>query len=100
MENKKFQRKIEDFICDNCGYTNNGDGYTNHCHRCLWSKHVDVNPGDRAEKCHGLMKPISLENIGDVFYIIHKCQKCGLVKRNKAQVNDNFDELIKISSRK
>ena len=24
-----------------------GNGYTNHCPKCLWSKHVDINPGDR-----------------------------------------------------
>ena len=100
METKKFQKNIEDFICENCGYANDGDGYTNHCFRCLWSKHVDINPGDRAEKCGGLMKPVALENNGDIFYIVHKCQKCGVEKRNKAQKGDDFNELIKISSLK
>src|SRR3990167_4839651 len=55
---KKFQRKIEDFVCENCGCGVKGDGYTNHCPKCLWGKHVDVNPGDREEECGGMMKPI------------------------------------------
>lgn len=96
---KKFQRKPEDFICEKCGFVNVGDGYTNHCRECLWSKHVDINPGDRAEKCCGLMEPVELQNSGDVFYILHRCIKCGKEKRNKAQKGDNFDQLVKISLR-
>ena len=53
---KTFQRCPEDFECGNCGHEIEGNGYTNHCTACLWSKHVDVNPGDRAADCHGLMK--------------------------------------------
>jgi len=97
MQKKKFQKKKEDFICEKCGVQNVGDGYTNHCHKCLWSKHVDVNPGDRAEECSGLMEPVALENKNNVFYIVHKCQRCGLVRRNKAQKGDDFNELIKLS---
>jgi len=67
MFGKLFQKKKEDFICEKCGFVNVGDGYTNHCQKCLWSKHVDINPGDRAEKCQGLMEPINLVNNSDVF---------------------------------
>jgi hypothetical protein len=95
---KKFQKNKEDFVCEKCSTHNSGDGYTNHCQACLWSKHVDVNPGDRASDCGGMMRPKSLENKSDVFYIVHECVKCGHVKRNKAQKGDNFDELIKLSS--
>lgn len=38
---KNFTRVIEDFICENCGTEVKGNGYTNHCPKCLWSKHVD-----------------------------------------------------------
>jgi len=51
---KKFQKKKEDFKCEKCGREVIGTGYTNHCPDCLWSKHVDVNPGDRQSKCLGL----------------------------------------------
>ncbi|MBU6431468.1 RNHCP domain-containing protein, partial [Patescibacteria group bacterium] len=74
---KKFQRKIEDFVCKNCGTGVKGDGYTNHCPKCLWSRYVDVNPGDREEKRGGTMKPtgIFLESAENT--IVHICVKCG-----------------------
>lgn len=97
MDTKKFQKNKENFICQNCGLGNTGDGYTNHCHSCLWSKHVDVNPGDRADACGGMMKPVSLENRGDVFYIQHVCEKCGFNRKNKAQKGDDFNSLINLS---
>ena len=56
-----FIRKTEDFVCENCGQEVKGNGYTNHCPRCLYSKHVDINPGDRASDCGGLMKPVAVE---------------------------------------
>jgi hypothetical protein len=98
MQNKKFQKTKEDFLCENCKHVNTGDGYTNHCQNCLYSKHVDINPGDRSCDCGGLMKPISLENKSDVFYIVHRCEKCNFVRRNKAQKGDNFQKLIELST--
>ena len=58
---KRFNRRIEDFTCEHCGTEVHGNGYTNHCPNCLWSKHVDINPGDRAADCGGLMEPIAVE---------------------------------------
>ena len=74
---KKFIKKVEDFVCEKCGDEVVGGGFTNHCPKCLWSKHVDINPGDRAEKCGGMMKPIGALKIGDSYSIIHQCEKCG-----------------------
>ena len=94
---KKFTRTKENFVCENCGKKVTGDGYTNHCPFCLFSKHVDINPGDRREKCQGLMKPISLEKRGENFYILQRCQKCNFYRRNKTQKEDNFNKLVEIS---
>ena len=93
---KKFTRTIEDFICENCGTEVIGDGYTNHCPKCLWSKHVDINPGDRSADCGGMMKPIGLDKKSDLFYVVQKCQKCGHERRNKLVKGDSFDEAIKL----
>ena len=98
MQAKKFKRTKEDFICDNCRQSVKGTGYTNHCPRCLWSKHVDENPGDRKEKCQGMMEPIGIEKKGSNFYILHKCIKCGFQKKNIREKDDSFDELIKLSN--
>ena len=99
LEPKKFTKTKEDFVCEKCGVAVIGDGYTNHCPKCIWSKHVDVNPGDRAANCGGMMEPIALENKSDVFHIVHKCLKCGHEKRNKAVTGDNFNELVRISQK-
>jgi rubredoxin len=98
MQKKKFTRTKEDFVCENCGFNVVGDGYTNHCPECLFSKHVDINPGDRDCSCGGLMEPVALENKGDVFYIVHKCQKCDFVRNNKALKGDNFQKLVELSA--
>lgn len=90
MKSKKFQKKVEDFVCQNCGTKVTGSGYTNHCPKCLYSRHVDINPGDRLNPCGGLMKPINIENKSGEFVIIHKCQRCGEEKRNKARPEDRL----------
>ncbi|MBT3730220.1 RNHCP domain-containing protein [bacterium] len=95
---KKFQRTIEDFVCENCGEEVKGDGYTNHCPVCLWSKHVDINPGDRKADCGGLMEPVSIETEKDEHIITHRCQICGHEKRNKTVQEDNFEKIIEISN--
>ena len=95
----KFKRKKENFVCENCGKEVKGDGYTNHCPNCLYSKHVDVFPGDRAESCHGLMEPISAEENGGEWSLIHQCQKCGKLHKNKISKKDNFGEAVKIANK-
>ena len=89
---KKFQKNKEDFICLNCNKTIKGDGYTNHCPSCLWSRHVDINPGDRQSKCRGMMKPVNLEikNRGP-HIIYHVCLKCGHTKPNKTKEGDRLE---------
>ena len=93
---KKFQRRQEDFTCENCGHFVKGNGYTNHCPRCLWSQHVDINPGDRAATCHGMMKPVGVELKKGEYIILHRCVNCGFEKRNKVAKNDDFEILLKI----
>ena len=93
---KKFQRKIEDFVCEKCGTKNIGNGFTNHCFKCLWSKHVDINPGDRAANCGGMMEPIKIDFEKGKYLIDFKCTKCGLKKRKQVEKNDDFDAVINI----
>ena len=89
----QFQRKIEDFACEQCGAEVLGNGYTNHCPECLWSKHVDVFPGDRAEECQGLMEPIGQEIASGEHDILYRCVRCKIERRNKVAVNDNREVL-------
>ncbi len=95
---KKFTRVIEDFNCAHCGAQVRGNGYTNHCPKCLWSCHVDNNPGDRAALCHGMMCPVAAAPAADGFIITHKCQKCGKVIRQRSAQNDDTDALIRLTA--
>lgn len=87
MEQKLFTKNDSGFTCQNCGFEVLPLGYSsrNHCPKCLCSLHVDVNPGDRASDCGGIMDPISAEPDAKKGYIIiHKCRKCGAMRRNRA----------------
>ncbi len=94
---KKFTRRIENFTCAHCGHDVVGNGYTNHCPHCLWSRHVDNTPGDRAATCGGMMAPIAATVSGNGFIITHKCEKCGKQIRQHTADNDDIDTIIGIS---
>jgi hypothetical protein len=95
---KKFQKKVEDFECENCKKKIKGDGFTNHCPSCFFSRHVDIFPGDRLENCGGLMEPVEIEAAKGTRYIItHKCKKCGGESKDKfREETDNFDDFLKV----
>ncbi len=98
MSSLQFTKTPEDFACEKCGAQVVGNGYTNHCPECLWSKHVDVNPGDRAAACGGMMEPVAVEKKAGEYHILHKCVICGFERLNKAQKQDSFDMLVQISA--
>ena len=96
---KKFNMIDESFICDNCGYNVDILKYSarDHCPNCLYSKHVDIMPGDRANTCLGLMKPIGIEKYKNTYKIIYKCSKCNQIHKNVMANDDNYDLIIKLS---
>jgi len=96
---KKFQRKVEDFTCEHCSAEVSGNGYTNHCPKCLWSKHVDINPGDRAETCGGLMEPVGATMGGGQYNIVQACTKCDFERKNKFNEEDSFESLLLIQDK-
>ena len=99
----KFTKIDEEFICENCGKKVEKLGYScrNHCPHCLYSKQVDVNPGDREEKCHGLLKPIDVEiNSKKGYVLVFKCMKCGAIRKNKIAEDDNMELVYKIANDK
>jgi len=75
---RNFIRKREDFVCEKCGTEVVGDGYTDHCPKCLWGKHVDEKiPGDRKSECGGLMRPMRVIYEKEKFRIFYRCEDCG-----------------------
>ncbi len=97
FQNKIFQRRKEDFICEQCGEFVGGDGYTNHCPKCLYSKHVDIFPGDRQAPCGGLMRPVVFEQSRGGYSLTHRCISCGYMKKNKTAKDDDFETLVALS---
>lgn len=91
-----FKKVTEDFVCEHCATTVKGNGFTNHCPSCLWSKHVDVSPGDRAETCNGMMEPIALEGSSPHYDIVHVCERCGKRRLNRVEANDNEAALLAV----
>lgn len=73
-----------------------GSGFTDHCPKCLWSRHLDVNPGDRQAICKGMMEPISVEKRGDEYIVHYRCQKCNYLHQVKTAENDDFEQIIKL----
>lgn len=94
-----FKRRQEDFQCEYCGTVMHGDGYTNHCTQCLYSKHVDIFPGDRQAECQGLMEPILLARENGEEKLIHRCLLCGYAKKNRVSESDNFEALLILAKR-
>ena len=100
---KKFTHVNEGFVCEVCGFVNLAAQATcrNHCIKCLCSKHVDVNPGDRAEKCGGIMKPIDIEiHQDELTSIVFRCSKCGKEGRNKIASDDDRGKLFEVLEKK
>lgn len=92
-----FKRTVEDFTCEHCGARVKGSGYTNHCPKCLWSKHVDKEPGDRKEVCGGMMEPVALEGSSPEYRIVHHCVRCGATRRISADPADHKEALLAIA---
>jgi hypothetical protein len=98
-EIRKFQKTVEDFKCEHCDKLIKGSGYTDHCPHCLYSKHVDKNPGDRQEDCEGMMKPIGAKITSKGYKIYYQCKNCGIKKSVKADSEDDFDKLLELSTK-
>src|SRR5204862_498432 len=55
-----------------------GTKHRNHCPRCLWSRHLDEQPGDRRAVCRAPMEPVAIEVRRDgEWAVIHRCTGCG-----------------------
>lgn len=99
---KSFSKLDEKFVCENCKKKVDKLNYSSrdHCPFCLYSKHVDINPGDRANNCKGLLKPIGIEKFKDSYKIIYQCQKCGYLHKNIVAKDDDFNLIIELSIKK
>ena len=99
---KSFTKNDDSFVCLNCGEKVEKLGYTSrdHCPNCLVSLHIDINPGDRQNTCKGLLIPYDIEYNNNKGYIInYRCEKCGILHRNKSSSDDNFQTILKVMNK-
>ncbi len=91
--------KDENFICEKCNRSVKKLKYTarDHCPYCLYSKHVDINPGDRLNTCKGMLKPVKIEKFKNTYKIIYKCEKCKSLHKNIMANDDDMDLIIELS---
>lgn len=96
---KTFTMRDEEFFCLNCGKKVSKLNYTarDHCPYCLYSRHVDINPGDRLNDCKGLLKPIAIEKFKDSYKIVYKCDKCNQVHKNIMATDDDMNLIIELA---
>jgi DNA-directed RNA polymerase subunit RPC12/RpoP len=90
------------FACANCGAAvaplQNGS-YRNHCPFCLYSRHVDRRPGDRASSCRGLMEPVGVDyRSAKGFMVVHRCLSCGFTRPNRI-AEDDVEAFIRLMCR-
>ena len=87
-------KRNEPFTCLNCGKLvkpAKAGKCRNHCNYCLFSQHIDIEPGDRKHSCKGLMRPVKLEKRRKDYYLLHTCEKCGIKKWNKILEDDKIE---------
>ena len=93
------------FRCVVCGThvipLTNGS-YRNHCPSCLSSLHVDLQAGDRASSCHGVMDAVDVVRSKKGWQIVFRCRSCGTVTRNRVAVDtvqpDDIERLVALTS--
>ncbi len=108
LQEKRFRVVNEGFLCEQCGREVPPTAQTtprDHCPFCLWSKHVDIDPGDRANPCRGSLRPIGVyTDTKKEYVILFQCQRCAARVRSKAiladeNAADDFDRIIELAGK-
>jgi hypothetical protein len=103
-QRNRARREPGAFRCRNCRLDvptdAPGTAHRNHCPNCLWSRHVDDSPGDRAALawCGSSMQPIAITVRGDgEWVLVHRCLGCDIVHLNRTAGDDNPLLLVRIA---
>lgn len=99
-DRRRFTAREEPFTCLACGEPVaplDGTTFRDHCPRCLWGRHVDELPGDRAADCGGALEPVGLVGGEDARQIVYRCRECGALRRNRTAPDDHADALLELA---
>lgn len=93
-------RRDEAFVCVSCSaeVEVGGARVRDHCSVCLHGLHVDEVPGDRANPCGGVLKPVDFNIESRAGVVIHfRCLTCGDTMRNRAHPSDTLPAGLQLS---
>ena len=77
-----------------------GTTHRNHCPWCLYSLHLDIEPGDRSADCGAVMEPVAIwVRKGGEWAIVHRCRACGSLSSNRIAADDNPALLLSLAAR-
>jgi hypothetical protein len=98
------RNESDGFVCRRCRRAVGGEAcgtrHRNHCPHCLWSLHVDVQPGDRLQSCGGSMEPIAIWVRRDgEWAIVHRCAVCGMLRTNRVAGDDCAWAMMSLAAR-
>ncbi len=75
-----------------------GTAHRNHCPSCLWSRHLDDVPGDRAADCGAVMEPVAVSSREDgEWTLVHRCRGCRTLHLNRIAGDDNPLMLMRLA---
>ena len=61
---------------------------------------MDLRAGDRRSGCRGLMEPIAVwVKRGGEWAIVHRCERCGMIRSNRIAGDDNEPLLLSMAVR-
>lgn len=103
-QRRRARRSASSFRCRHCSLDvpldAPGTAHRNHCPTCLWSRHLDRTPGDRAADCGSAMEPIAVTVRGDgEWVLVHRCAGCGELDLNRTAADDNALQLMRLAVR-
>ncbi len=103
-DSRSPRHERDSFTCIRCRrevpLSSYGTKHRNHCPACLWSRHLDIEPGDRQSPCRAPMEPIGIEVRPDgEWAIIHRCTACNTLRANRLAGDDHELALLALALR-
>ncbi len=94
-----FKKRNEGFICKNCGerVSLHPSSSRDHCNFCLYGLHVDIEPGDRANDCKGVLEPVGIRKKNSKDQIVYRCKKCKKEVFCIVAPDDNFEAIVELT---
>jgi DNA-directed RNA polymerase subunit RPC12/RpoP len=99
MQRARFVKNNRGFKCLVCGAAvpAHPTSSRDHCPACLYSVHVDINPGDRENPCRGLLEPVGFEIKRGKKRILYKCTSCRAQIVNEVAPDDDFEKVMSLA---